>query len=904
MKIFFSCIISLICFSALAQAQINPYARMTDPRALARLDGDDREPLRYVNYFGYPPQRDPIDNNVIFAQDTGAGIITHIWSTGTAADSTTNFKLYIDDSLIFSNTYASFFQKIHGMLRPPFDSLYPGAQVCDVQIPYKKSFKITYIGEGWNVYFAIAWRPVRDPSLLTSFSLAQPYSTAYHQMNAESIYESLPSPWVGEKPSLYFDTVTLAPGSKHDAFTMKGQAMIQMLKCSFDKYNFDAIDSLWLNMYWDGSPYPAVHVPLAEFFCSSNGGTDVSSFKIRTDASGLTSYFPMPFATEARIELVNTSHDSLRIRTAVNYSSEAINKYSYGYFHAYFSESNPTRYHIYHPVLHERGNGKFVGFYFNSPQNGDGVVLEGDPVFTVDSNTRNNFRYTGGEDYYNSGWWFLGHLFSKPFAGQVHFLQGFYRFHILDAVDFKNSLDFVLQPGASTDLIGHFRTIAYYYKQANSFWVSRDSLRSGQRWTVSGTGYKPNSPITASFDSTQTIFTTTSNANGEFVATLIVPSHIISGPRKLSINGETRPGPIYMLSTAAIRPIADSLPVTLRYRDSLLITGTGFDPGEKVQIYLDSILISDTAAIAQSDYSFTTTVRMPNIAEWKYHLRAVGENGNIAQATDLITMTRIRPYEFEDLIPWAKADSGAFYFRNLSADWSGFWSQQSIAIYEAPGAKRNLAFKFYVPANDTFKVLMLYANGPHYGKYTYSIDGKYIGTINCFSPDHDYSDAIHTSDTAFLPVMYFPKDTHTIVFSCIGKDTASTGYNMGADLLLLNPITKMPLPKGVFSASGDKSIIDSPSQLNSSLVAYPNPASDKITLGMQFLPGITDGILDISLSDITGKILLTRSHIPFEPDAISTFDVHSLSTGNYVAEFTIHSGSVSQQFTRLIQIRE
>src|SRR5258705_13011510 len=91
MKTFFFGIVFFVYAFTGAHAQINLYSRMTDPRALARLDGPDSEPLRYVNRFGYPTERDSSDNNFILAQDSGAGVITHFWSTGTAADSTTSF---------------------------------------------------------------------------------------------------------------------------------------------------------------------------------------------------------------------------------------------------------------------------------------------------------------------------------------------------------------------------------------------------------------------------------------------------------------------------------------------------------------------------------------------------------------------------------------------------------------------------------------------------------------------------------------------------------------------------------------------------------------------------------------------------------------------------------------------
>ncbi len=889
-------------------AQLNLYSRMTDPRAIARLDGPDCEPLRYVNRFGYPPDKD-IDGNYIFAQDTGAGVITHIWMTTTALDSTTSFKIYVDGTLISSSTFLSFFIHPQGVLRPPFDSLYPGAFVCDVQIPYKKSFKITYIGEGWNVYYALAWRPIHDPNLVASFQTSQPYSIQYHQQDAEALYEQSVTQWTKEKPLHVFDTVILPLGKKIAIFDMAGPAMIQKINIAFPSYDFDVLDSLWINMYWDGSLYPAVHVPLADFFCSSNGGINIHSFAIRNDSTGLTSFFPMPFSNHAKIEIVNESKDSFNIKTAINYTPEAINKNSYGYFYAHFSESNPTRFNIYHPVLHEQGKGKFVGFYHYAPGNQEGVVLEGDPVFTIDSNARNNFRYTGGEDYYNSGWWFLGQLFSKPFAGNLNFFRAFYRFHFLDAIDFKSSLDFDLQPGGATDLKAHFRTVAYYYKHPTSFWVSRDTIKAGEHWNVSGTGYNPNSTIFAKFDNAETIFTTTSNSLGEFNANLIVPISAIKGARKLSINDEVRPEPIYVLSSPAIHPIADSIPVTLRFADSLLITGTGFDPGEKIQIYLDSILISDTASVTGSDYRFYATVRMPNIADWKYHIRAVGDHHNEAMAKDLLTITRFIPVEFEDLIPWSSADTGWFFYKCVSAYWGSRWSHQAIAVFEPLRPKEMARFKFFTHVSDTFDVKLILTKGVKYGIFTYAIDGKTYGTFDGYK-FKDWDDDLEPSDTLKLGKIYFPKDTHTVVFTCIGKDSAAKEYHVGPDVLLLTPTTKMPLPKGIIIIpvnDSTLSVIDGPGVMDSYVLLYPNPVGKgDLNLGMSSPSGsLPDGKIDIILSDMLGRRLRSQLDLPMTAfGAVAHFDVRSLPIGNYVVEFILHFGTEMRRISRLLQIRE
>lgn len=886
--------------------QVNPYSRMTDPRAIARLDGPDSQPLRYACRFGFPPDRDP-DQNYIFAQENGAGIITHIWTTTGDPDSTTNIKLYIDDRLIISCTYHSFFQEVNGMLRNPLDSAFPGAYICDVQIPYRKNFKITYTGSSWNVYYAIAWRPVSDSNLVVPFALNQPYSVQYHQMDAEKFFYLKASPWDKEKPKQIIRPDTIAAGSTSQAIKLRGPGLIQKIHFTSGAYDFDQLDSVWFDMYWDGSPYPAVHVPLADFFCSSNGSVAIRSFPIRSDSGGLSCSFPMPFAGSAKIQLTNNSKRSLQIATAINYSNEPIDKNAYGYFHAYFSESNPTRINILHPIVHEKGKGKFVGLYLSIPHDHSGVALEGDPIFTIDSNKTNNFRYTGLEDYFNGGWWFMWQTFSSPFAGYTKFIEGFYRFHFLDAIDFTTTFDFNFQHGGGNDNAEDYRSIAYYYKQPTSFWVSRDTIKTGQRWNVAGTGYKPRSAIVAMLDNSQTIFSTSSNDSGEFSAYLVVPSSNVTGPHMLSINDEVRPEPVYVLSAPAIRPVADSLPLTLRYRDSLLVTGTGFDPGEKIQIFLDSILISDTDTItAGSDYRFFATVRMPNIADWKYHLRAVGDHHNEAMASDLITIVRTLPYEFEDLVPWASADSGMFYPEYFGAYWYAHWSHSAVATYNPYHANTKVRFKFYVPVSDTFDVKLILTKGTQYARYNYSLDATNNGFFEGYKK-FDFGNP-WPSDTINLGAVYFAKDTHTVVFTCIGKDTAAEEWRLGADLLLLTPTTLMPLPKGVFTKNDTTlSGIDSPGVMDSYILLYPNPAgAGELMLGIKTPPSeIAGGRLDIDLSDIIGRKLQSKFDIPISRNGtLSHFDVHSLPSGNYVAEFTIRTATKVLRMSRLVQIRE
>jgi hypothetical protein len=102
---------------------INPYSRIVDPRGLARLNDGISEPLRYATLHGLPKERDLSDSSFIIAQDTGAGIICHIWMTTDSSQESPYLKIYIDGKLVISSSFSSFFKKRHGSIRPPFDTV-------------------------------------------------------------------------------------------------------------------------------------------------------------------------------------------------------------------------------------------------------------------------------------------------------------------------------------------------------------------------------------------------------------------------------------------------------------------------------------------------------------------------------------------------------------------------------------------------------------------------------------------------------------------------------------------------------------------------------------------------------------------------------------------------------------
>jgi hypothetical protein len=881
-------IIFLCCFFDIASAQqYDFYKSITDPFAICTIDSPSA-PLHYSTGHGYPSVKDPSDSYFILAADSGSGIITHFWVTVPDAKDTAHLKLYIDDSLIrWANLY-DFFRVNYGVLRLPFNTPTFVANLCDIQIPYQKNFKITMEGAPNDVWYAVAWRPISGV-LLPSFDPLNMDSSYRRSLDfAESIYRT-----AGYDPWKEFSSVTkhvsydLSSGSTRELFTLHAPGIISKLRFIPEVYN-EILDSIFLDIVWDKAPFASVHVPLSDFFCIPPDTMHVSAFPIKASRdSGLISYFPMPFSVQAKISLINISSRNLNIASDCRYQAIPFDRKKIAYFHAEFNETNPTRYKVFHSILQSLGTGRLVGLSLSIPHNSTAASLEGDPFIYIDSNPANLIHYTGTEDYFDGGFYFGFHLFNEPFSGHLDLFKKFYRFHYLDAIDFKKSINFLFQHGSDNDVYEDYRSCAYYYKLWTPFWTSRDTIKSGESWRIRGTGYLPGSSIAAHFENKYLLFSLMSDSNGEFDTTIIVPSSWPHGLHKLSINNDEKPEPIIILDNPSIKIISDFLPPIVRFRDTLLISGVGYEPNEKISLYLDDVLVSDSsdAIITNSDNRFYGVAHIPNLVNKSYHLIAEGEHHNRAIADDLVTISRIIPYEFENMIADASWTGGSCRRHNLSANWYAKWSRQEVASFDPGDSGKTISFKFFIPVNDTFDVNLFLSKGSAFGNYIYSIDNIPYGLFNGSAKlDPPWFDP-QPGDTLNIGTIYFAKDTHTITFHCTGKDSAATGFLLEADMMLLSPTTIMK------SSVGMQHSLES-----SDIFIYPNPSATReiiIASGNSFFKKC-----DIFISDVLGRYLMSYNDVAL--DKSFHIDTHALSAGNYFVEFISKNSSLRE--SRMLKI--
>ncbi len=257
-----------------------------------------------------------------------------------------------------------------------------------------------------------------------------------------------------------------------------------------------------LRIFWDGERAPSVLVPIGDFFgvghCRTvNFTTPVLSMGPQ-DGKGMNCWFPMPFSSGARIEVVSESgrpttlyfyvdHESYRSSSAVA---------GLGRFHAQWRRENPCdgkpwskfsfKKDMYggknrdgkgnYVILEARGRGHYAGCHLDiftrhatTEWNWYG---EGDDMVFVDGERWPPALHgTGTEDYFGMAWcprqayngtWNGLLLPGGPnFEGQITC----YRYHVPDPVRFAKSIRVTIEHGHANKRSDDYSSTAYWYQE-------------------------------------------------------------------------------------------------------------------------------------------------------------------------------------------------------------------------------------------------------------------------------------------------------------------------------------------------------------------------------------------------------------------------------------------------------
>ncbi len=292
------------------------------------------------------------------------------------------------------------------------------------------------------------------------------------------------------------DSIRIAPGATVTLAEIAGAGVIRHLWFTFSHKDPMCRRNLVLRMYWDGCAQPSVECPVGDFFGQGWGErynyVALPVCAAPQDGHALVSYFPMPFARGARIEIENQSVQPCdACFYYIDYEECRPRDCADGRFHAWWHRSlhqpasgaqlewgmgqhahNLTDQHN-HLLVDTRGRGHYVGvqYYVDSP-----TPLwygEGDDMFFIDGEPwPPSLHGTGTEDYFNTAWGpkeqFTHLYFGAPrintgqsdWFGRTHV----YRFHVEDPIRFSQSLRGSIEIGHADCLQSDTVTVAYWYQ--------------------------------------------------------------------------------------------------------------------------------------------------------------------------------------------------------------------------------------------------------------------------------------------------------------------------------------------------------------------------------------------------------------------------------------------------------
>ena len=271
--------------------------------------------------------------------------------------------------------------------------------------------------------------------------------------------------------------ISLPPASVTTLMDVDGPGCIRHIWITVDGKH---LRDLVLRMYWNQEEAPSVEVPLGDFFCNAfKHTTEVLAIPINVNpTNGMNCYFPMPFASHARITVENLLSEAVGgFFYAINFE-ELDEPAGDACFHARFNRVNPLPYGEDYVILDGvEGRGNFAGCYLTWQQNNDGWWGEGEVKMFIDGDGEfPTVCGTGTEDYFGGAWSFRK-TFSAPFLGypfggenRTGARHSLYRFHLPDPIRFRERLKVTIQAigwrsgGRYLPLQDDISSVEYFYQ--------------------------------------------------------------------------------------------------------------------------------------------------------------------------------------------------------------------------------------------------------------------------------------------------------------------------------------------------------------------------------------------------------------------------------------------------------
>jgi hypothetical protein len=348
----------------------------------------------------------------VMAEMKGPGCITRIWS---AYATSGHVKIYLDGASepAVDLPFSGYFD----CTNEPF--IYPSlvhdaasGKNCYVPIPYQKSCKIV-AEKDWGAYYQFTYTTFPKGTIVPTFkrNLSAEESAALRGMDFYLRY-SLgrdPSPKRQDQTELA-SSVSVNPGQTVTVARIQGARAITALRMNITQSSLseDMLRNVILRIYWDGEKSPSVWAPIGDFFGSGIGAHKYKSLPLGVTTDSFYSYWYMPFANSAVIELKNEGDTAFTAPFSITTADLTQPVDTLGRFHAKWHRDamlpeEPER-AIDWTMLKTEGRGRFCGVALEVWNPRGGWWGEGDEKFFVDGEKFPSTIGTGSEDYFGYAW--------------------------------------------------------------------------------------------------------------------------------------------------------------------------------------------------------------------------------------------------------------------------------------------------------------------------------------------------------------------------------------------------------------------------------------------------------------------------------------------------------------------
>lgn len=414
----------------------------------------------------------------VIAEMEGPGCIWRIWS---ASAKEGHVKIYLDgaEEPAVDLPFAGYFDRKNA----PFiyESLaytVAGGENLYIPIPYQKSCKVV-AEKGWGQYYHLNYSTFPKGTIVPTFKRdLSEKETAALKAADEYFRTKLGTDPAGKRRDeriIDIQQVSLAPGTSKTIATIMGSRAITAIKVKLDsaiaETNLDVLREVALKISWDGEEKPSVWVPLIDFFGTAPNLNKYKSLPVGVTDDGLYSFWYMPFASKAMVELINDGKSAFDLGISITHAPLSRDIKTLGRFHAKwhrdtFPLPEDERW-LDWSMLRTEGKGRFCGVSMHLWSPTGGWWGEGDEKFFIDGEKFPSIFGTGSEDYFGYAWGDPT-LFQKPYhcqtrsdnnAGHV----ALNRWHITDSIPFEKSFDGYMEKYRSNARPCLYSCTAYWY---------------------------------------------------------------------------------------------------------------------------------------------------------------------------------------------------------------------------------------------------------------------------------------------------------------------------------------------------------------------------------------------------------------------------------------------------------